>query len=327
MKDKRKMKSSNYSKKSAENIANIARELSFNEDYTNDTINDTCNIRDDGDQLMDSSINDFMKGYNIDPYEFQQWAKQHGKKLVKNAMNEVYIMKYSPEFLADRMLTLWNGADGPLQNFFEAFTLRYNNTLKEQVANELAKMGYTVYPMLFDDKPRYARLNKVMRKVASTNNLDNILEFSNITCNSDPLHLFAGELADLREAGQPVSLEEAAGILGYYRALFPEDYAIALVSGLMNGARNLRNVPINRFYDRDFDFSDEALDKIEDYMSGNATPWYTNNGGSDGWDFVRDERSFDGVRPVTYEVTPMTQADSHSRLKKFAGDSKKKLMK
>ena len=61
MKDKRKMKSSSY-KKSAENIANIARELSFNEDYTNDTINDTCNIRDDGDQLADSSINDFMKG-------------------------------------------------------------------------------------------------------------------------------------------------------------------------------------------------------------------------------------------------------------------------
>ena len=52
--------------------------------------------------------------------------------------------------------------------------------------------------------------------------------------------------------------------MGYYRSLFPEDYAIKLVSGLMNGATEMKKIPINKFYDRDFNFSDEALDKIID---------------------------------------------------------------
>ena len=173
---------------------------------------DQLNWRDDGDELSDASANDYLKGYNMDPYEFKQWASVKHNDLLKTADVETVVMKFTPEFLADRILTLWNGADGPLQNFFEAFTLRYNNNLKEQVAGELAKSGYTVYPRLFDDKPRYARLNKLMKKVAASNDLDTIMVFATNVSKNDSLNLFAGELADLREAGQPVSIDEASGI-------------------------------------------------------------------------------------------------------------------
>ena len=117
-------------------------EVSEYKDYRTDHLN----WRDDGDELTDPAMNDFLKGYNIDPYEFKQWAsikynKQFKTAMKKTAASEVFIMKFSPEFLADRILTLWNGVDGPLQNFFEAFTIRYNNNLKRQIANQLAKQG------------------------------------------------------------------------------------------------------------------------------------------------------------------------------------------
>lgn len=262
---------------------------------------DQLNWRDDGDELSDASANDYLKGYNMDPYEFKQWASVKHNDLLKTADVETVVMKFTPEFLADRILTLWNGADGPLQNFFEAFTLRYNNNLKEQVAGELAKSGYTVYPRLFDDKPRYARLNKLMKKVAASNDLDTIMVFATNVSKNDSLNLFAGELADLREAGQPVSIDEASGILAYYSDIFPSDYAIKMVSGLMN--REPKDVSIDKFYDKDYDFSDESLNKIEDYMNGSAMPQYRHNNTPGGWDFVTDMRSFDGTRPQNYEVT------------------------
>ena len=264
------------------------------------------NWRDDGDELMDPSTNDYLKGYNIDPYEFKQWASaKHKKKftaMVKQGSGEVFVMQFSPEFLADRILTLWNGADGTLQNFFEAFTLRYNNALKSQVAAQLAKQGYTVYPVLIDDKPRYAkRLEKLMTKVAKSKNLDAIMAFATQVSKSDSLHLYAGELADLKETGHKINLTEASGILDYYMSCFPEDYAIKLVSGLMNGQQP--KVNYDRFENADWDFSDESLQKIEDYMSGNADPQYTHANTPGGWDFVSDMRSFDGTAPGKYEIS------------------------
>lgn len=267
---------------------------------------DHLNWRDDGDELTDPSTNDFLKGYNIDPYEFKQWAKIKHKDLYKVAMTkkasgEVFIMKFSPEFLADRILTLWNGVDGPLQNFFEAFTLRYNNALKQQVAAQLAKQGYQVYPVLVDDKPRYAKLNKLINKVAASQDLNKIMHFATTISNSDNLKLFAGELADLREYGHPVSMGEAKGILKYYENCYPEDYALKLVSGLMN-SQTRQKVDFKQFNDTDWDLSDESLNKIENYMSGNADS-YTRSGGQNGWNFTTDMRNLDGTAPTRYEIT------------------------
>lgn len=269
---------------------------------------DHLNWRDDGDELTDPAMNDFLKGYNINPYEFQQWAKLKHKKQFKTAMKkqasgEVFVMQFSPEFLADRILTLWNGADGPLQNFFEAFTLRYNNVLKKQVALCLAKQGYQVFPCFTDDKPRYAsRLLKLMEKVAASKNIDKILHFATNISRSDNLRLFAGELIDLRDFGHPPTMNEAKSILQYYQQCYPADYALKLVSGLMNSTTR-QSVDFKKLNDTDWDFSDESLKKIEDYMSGNANPTYVRSSGVDSWNFTTDMRNFDGTAPGRYEVT------------------------
>ena len=265
------------------------------------------NWRDDGDELTDPSTNDFLKGYNINPYEFQQWASKKHNKLFRTAMKkqasgEVFIMKFSPEFLADRILTLWNGADGPLQNFYEAFTLRYNNVLKQQIAACLANQGYQVYPCLVDDKPRYAkRLLKLMQKVANKKNVEDIVHFATNISHSNSLHLFAGELADLRENGYPVNMNEAKGILYYYRQCYPNDYALKLVSGLMD-SQTKQTVDFKQFNDTDWDFSDESLKKIENYMSANDNS-YIRDGGTEGWNFTNDMRNYDGTTPGRYEIT------------------------
>ena len=270
---------------------------------------DQLNWRDDGNALEDPSMNDFLLGYNINPYEFQQWAKLKHKKQFKTAMKkvasgEVFVMQFSPEFLADRILTLWNGVDGPLQNFFEAFTLRYNNTLKKQVAVCLAKQGYQVFPQLVDDKPRYAkRLEKLMTKVAATKDIDTILHFATSISHSDNLRLFAGELTDLRDFGHPVTMPEAKGILQYYQQCYPTDYALKLVSGLMNSTTR-QSVDFTKFNDTDWDFSDASLKQIENYMSSNA-PSYVRDGGVNGWNFTTDMRDFDGTAPGRYEVSAM----------------------
>ena len=278
-------------------------EVSEYKDYRTDHLN----WRDDGDELTDPAMNDFLKGYNIDPYEFKQWASIKYNKQFKTAMNktaasEVFIMKFSPEFLADRILTLWNGVDGPLQNFFEAFTIRYNNNLKRQIANQLAKQGYQVYPVLVDDKPRYAALTKVMKKVAKSKDIDTILHFATTINKSDHLQLFANELKDLRDYHSPVSTKEALGLLKYYEHCFPKEYAFRLVHGLMANASVPRNIDFKRFEDSDWDISNESLQKIEDYMSGNAKT-YVRDGGTNGWNFVTDMRNFDGTAPGRYEIT------------------------
>lgn len=311
--------------------------------YTNDIAEDKeyktdhLNWRDDGDSLSDPAMNDFLKGYNINPYEFQQWAsKKYKNKYVqamkKQASGEVFVMQFSPEFLADRILTLWNGADGPLQNFFEAFTLRYNNALKQQVAAQLAKQGYQVYPCLIDDKPRYAskklipakynRLLKLMNKVAKTKNINNIIHLATQISHSDNLQLFAGELADKREYGKPVNLAEAKGILQYYQNCFPEDYALKLVSGLMN-SQTRQFVDFTKFNDTDWDISDESLARIESYMSGNNDS-YTRSGGTEGWNFTTDMRNFDGTRPTRYEISAKRLIKKHKKYAKRMDMRKKK---
>ena len=72
------------------------------------------NWRDDGDALTDPSANDYLKGYQIDPYEFKQWAKIKNINLTKQAAQETIVMKFAPEFLGDRILTFWNSIPFPL---------------------------------------------------------------------------------------------------------------------------------------------------------------------------------------------------------------------
>ena len=294
---KSKLRKANFKQTSITDMRQSIPSVSNINEYA--PIRDNENTLDGGEPTTIASMNDFLKGYNINPYEFQQWASaKHKKKyasMTKQGSGEVFVMQFSPEFLADRILTLWNGADGSLQNFFEAFTLRYNNNLKQQIASALSKQGYQVFPILTDDKPRYAqRLEKLMTKVANSRDLNTILHFAQSISRSDALKLFAGELTDMRDYHHPVSMKEANGILEYYHQCYPEDYALKLVSGLMNSRLKPR-VEYERFNDHDWDISDASLQKIEDYMSGNANPTYIRDGGINGWDFTTDARSFDGT--------------------------------
>lgn len=259
------------------------------------------NWRDDGNELNDPSINDYLKGYQIEPYEFKQWAKIKGIGLTKVADQEAVVMKFTPDFLGDRILTLWNGADGQLQNFFESFTLRYNNNLKLQIAGYLESQGYKVYPFLTDDKPRYARVQAVFKKVVASKNLDNIMAFATEAFRScDGFMLFAGELADLKEAGEPITTDDASGMLEYYKQIYPSDYAISLVNIVIDDPEKAEE---EFGKNQDYNLSDESLNRIEDYMSGNADPFGSNKGGSPGgYDFTSDMRGTDGTAPGLYEL-------------------------
>lgn len=261
----------------------------------------TIDYKDDGDVLNDPSMNDFLKGYQIEPYEFKQWAKVKGYKLKKQAGNaEVYLMQFTPEFLGDRILTLWNSSDGQLQRFFEGFTQFYNNNLKMQIAAYLDTQGYKVYPQLIDDKPIYAKTKTIFKKVIASRNLDNILAYSTEAFKKcEAFMLFAGEVADLIETGHDVTLEDASGLLSYYKQIYPEDYAISLVSDMIENPKNAED----QFkFKEDYCISDEALNQIENYMRGDSKS-YTRDGGNGGYDFVTDMRGTDGTRPTLYEAS------------------------
>lgn len=256
------------------------------------------NWKDTGDELTDPCKNDFLKGYNHNQYEFKQWAKKNNVNL-KTAAYEQINMHFYPEFLSDYMLTMWHTAGGPLQNFFEGFTLRYDNELKMKLANILEKNGYKVYPVLTEDQPRYAKFKEILRKIIGRKNINNALVLCKTAFNSDKFKLCLGELDDLCESGNEIDGTEAIGLLNYYKQIYPKDFAINLVTNLVEDNDD-KNINYPKF--KDYNISDEALDKINDYMNGSADPMYTNDGGFNGWNFSNDSRGFDGTMPTQLEI-------------------------
>lgn len=259
------------------------------------------NWRDDGDILMDPSMNDYLKGYNIDPYEFKQWASKNKIELHKTAAREQIVLQFLPEYLANNILTRWNGADGPLQNFFEGYTLRYDNKLKNDIAKCLEDQGYKVYPVLTDNKTIYAKNNNIIMSMVKSKNVDNIINYSKSAFNSEGLRLFVGEVDDLKEQGYDITNIEAAGLINYYTQIYPEDFALQLVQVMFDGDQKVMEDKLESFCD--FNISEESLDAIENYMSGNADPVYFNDGGAGdfGYDFISDMRS-DSTIPGGYEI-------------------------
>jgi len=261
------------------------------------------NWRDDGDDGQGKpypTMNDYHKGYQEKPYEFVQWAKKNNKN-IRTAAMEVINMHFYPEFLADYILTLWNGVDGSLQNFYEGFTLRYNNNLKQAIAKELKNKGYTVYPVLVDDRAFYAkRLNTIVRK-ANHVSLDVQLSIAETLFNSEALKLCLGEVRDIREMNQPVSIENMNEMLAYYQELFPQDYAISMTKDLIN--RNLNKENFKDLYN-DFNITNDSLKSMELMLGENRdpfdNPYY---GGEDfGYNYITKMRGFDGVKPEQYEI-------------------------
>lgn len=241
----------------------------------------------DGQGVEDPSINDFLKGYQMDPYEFRQWAKDK-KGIVKKAWVEVDVLQFTPEYLADKILKVWNSSDGLLQNFYESFCLRYNNKLKIDIAEELMKNGYKVYPLLIEDKPIYAKSDS-MKKLVLAIAKDEKFK------TSIALHKLSKDIKD-----EEVSKDNMDTLLNYYSLIYPKDYAISLVTDLINTDDKDKNKSFD-FY-RDFQLSNESLSAIEKYLSGNQDPIAFNDGGNNGYDFSCDMR-YDTTAPNNYEIT------------------------
>lgn len=240
---------------------------------------------------VQGTVNSFNKGYQYDPYSIRQYAHKCAN-LIKKAYTEVDVLSFTPEYLADKILKIWNGVDGTLQDYYTGFCLRYDNDLKIKIANVLKSMGYEVYPLLLDNRKRYAKLI-----TASNNkNLNDIIDVClNIYPNSIGLYKFAEDINTSRV--------DSNELLEYYKGIFPDDFALSLVYLSMNDNDKIKKwgQPYNTQLKQDIQLSDESLEKIEDIMSGNADPYYRNTNNNN-YDFVTDTR-LDTVSPNTYEVT------------------------
>jgi hypothetical protein len=259
------------------------------------------NWRDDGDVLHDSSMNDYLKGYQLDPYAFQQWSMKKEKN-IKNASKEVMPMQFTPKYLANYILSFWDNTDGTLQAAFDGFTLRYNNQLKQAIAEELRKNGYTIYPTLTDDRAIYAsRIKSIFEKSIHANVRTKLAMCKVALKKSEALDLCFGEFDDIAEIGQNITDNDASNLLDYYSEIFPEDYAIDLTTNFINN--KVKNIEPEHY--QDFNLTDDSLNEIEKMLSGNQNPYYdVHDGGgqgSFGWDYITDMRGFDGTRPEQYE--------------------------
>lgn len=261
------------------------------------------NVRDEGDGTADPAYNDFYKGYAMDPYAWRQWAKKKG--LTREAVREVVPAPGNIDQLADYVLMLWQRLDGTLQDFFDGFTLRYPNTMKRALAKAISDRGYTVYPVLTDDKVYYAsKLRGLMRTAADRSPVTKLRVCCAAFADSEGLRLCLGEIEDELEMGTTVDTAFVNKLLEYYSQVFPQDYALALTVQYMQDGK----VNIRAEHFQDYNLSDEALQQIERMMSGNQDPYYPvhDGGGWVGWDYVGDMRGQDGVKPERYELPELS---------------------
>lgn len=187
---------------------------------------DDGNDSPDGQGVEDPSMNDFIKGYKLEPYTLRYWAKAKAdRKLMKLAWKEVDVLSFSPEYLADKILKLWNQIDGTLQNTFEAFTLRYDNKLKQEIANIINKQGYEVYPILLVDCPMYASTSSMYANTSSmyANTKINITG-NTIACN----HLRKDLQYIAKTTTKRTFTKKANMIIDFYKQAFPNDKYIKL---------------------------------------------------------------------------------------------------
>lgn len=109
----------------------------------------------------DPSKKGYNKGYQLDPYEERYYANYNGGNRMhrlKKAVVEVRDISYSAENYVNELLSIWKESDGPIQDFFDAFTSngKVSNRDKKEMAKLLGEKGYKVTPWLLDETVRYA---------------------------------------------------------------------------------------------------------------------------------------------------------------------------
>lgn len=279
-------------------LSSIESEVRIKDEYDYE---DHLNWRDDGSVFIHPSVTDYLKGFNMDPYQFTQWAVKNNKN-TKTSAKETIVMDFGAEYLANNILTRWNGSDGPLQDYFNAYTHRYNNDLKIAISDILNAKGYDVLPILYDETNRHASVLKNV--ISSKNVLAKLKYISSLNLKSKCFKQFM-ELIDSMSDKEKLTVAEVNELLDYYSHIYPRDYAIHLTQKIFNPPAGTDTL-FERF--KDFSISDESLNKIEDYMSGNADPYGANyDGGISGYNFISDTRGFDGVSPNEYTQVRMSK--------------------
>lgn len=246
-----------------------------------------------------------------------------GRKSEKVAAKEVQDISYTPENLAKEIITLWSQADGPLQDFFNAFTMnKMTNEIKTQVADIINGWGYDVTPSLDDRTPRYAAKMKLFSRIAKISKDKNMLnvftELNKICPSSKIVKAMVDDIRELNKDNVQLRKVEAQGLVDYYKQIFPDDYAVSLIEVTLDKPE----ISFEEF-DENQEISDESLDQMEKMDSGTQQPMSKNpnNGGLGGYDFTTQMRpdSPGGVAPTSYETGPFNvykASRTQKRLKK-----------
>ena len=264
-------------------------------------------------KIEDPSMNDYIKGYNMDSgrYKFEQWAKNN-KNNKREAAKETVDISYTPKSLAKRILTLWRN-NGPLQDFFDGFTSnqKMTNHMKQKIADILCRNGYEVVPTLLDETPRYASSNSrnilafvdTAKKYIDEDDmvgLSSLLE--EVFDNSQVIKRVAKEVKQLQKQEIKVDKDTTRGLMDYYNKIFPTDYSKSLVDKIFDK-------PKKYFYEfRDESIQDSTLNKMEQFNKGDQSYMSRkpNDGGIGGYNFPADFRGEGpgGVRPTMLETGP-----------------------
>lgn len=133
----------------------------------------------------DPSKASYEEGYKLQPYEMRYLAnkgrKNKMKRLRKKAAVEITEIKFSPQDYAEEILSIWKEVDGPLQDYFDAFTsnAKVDNKTKKEICKILREKGFDVVPTLLDERPKYAavgnELNDIQLSDISLNNMEDSL--------------------------------------------------------------------------------------------------------------------------------------------------------
>ena len=118
------------------------------------------------DETLENGIGDIdgsdptMKGYNreyeVDPYKQRYYANK-----LKSAAKEMVDITSTAENYANRIMSIAQQSNIPIQNAFEGFTMnKCDNKLKQQIATILNDKGYVVYPVLDDRRIRFAEFKE-----------------------------------------------------------------------------------------------------------------------------------------------------------------------
>lgn len=236
----------------------------------------------------DPSMKGYNKGYQMDPYQQRFYAKK------KEAAKEMIDISHSAENYANEILALWAETDGPLQNFYEGFTMnKVTNKMKKQIAEELSEQGHKVYPVLVDERSRYASISKKLKKLASDDTEKLIEYFTQIFPESVVMELVKNDVVDSKNEGYTMEVPELDGILEYYLQSDPHDYAAKLLNVALASGKATDIQPF-----QDFQLSDATLTALENVLSGQADPMYNGPWTNE----EAQDRSDIGVPPNTYET-------------------------